>query len=172
MLHYSFKTTEWYSIKTVLSFCFSPIGNFYTKEEKVKILSLMHDTFDENFNKQLHFFDSHSQKIYGLDTMYTSINIKAGVVFFKTPLESVFIEVTNAAIVERLHKHFTSGKEAPVHVAPSDATKILRILKNAVQNDKSLEWSYEEINKQTLYGKLFKNNISISLQHKLSKPRV
>ncbi|CAA6802482.1 MAG: FIG00387923: hypothetical protein [uncultured Sulfurovum sp.] len=171
MLHYSFKTTEWYSIKTLLNFCFSPIGNFYTKEQKVKILSLMHDTFDENYNKQLHLFDSYSQKIYGLDTMYTSINIKAGIVFFKAPLESVFIEVTNTAIVERLHKHFTSGKEAPIHVAPNDATKILGILKSAIQNDKSLEWSYEEINKKTFYGKLFKNNISMSLQHKLSKPR-
>ncbi len=168
MLSYSFETTEWYSIKSLLSFCFSEIGNFYTKEQKLQILDLMIDNFHQNFNKRLYLFDSHSRKIYGLDTTYTSINIKNGVMFFKAPLESVFIEVRNKKLIERIHKHFTFGSEAPTHVNPNDATMILKILKNSVEFELGLLGAYEEINRKTLYAGLFKNNISLSLQEKLS----
>lgn len=171
MLSYSFQTVEWYSIKSLLSFCFSPIGNFYTKEQKVSILNLMYDNFHENYNKKLYFFDSFSRKIYGLDTTYTSINIKNGVVFFKAPLESVFIEVSNKKLVERIHRHFTYGKEAPSHVNPNDATAILEILKKSVQLDLTLIQAYKLINEQTVYGEIFKNNISLSLHHLIKETK-
>ncbi|WP_024954682.1 helix-turn-helix domain-containing protein [Sulfurospirillum arcachonense] len=171
MLSYSFETTEWYSIKSLLNFCFSPIGNFYTKVQKIQILDLIYDNFHENYNKRLYFFDSFSRKIYGLDTAYTSINIKNGVMFFKAPLESVFIEVRNKKLIERIHRHFTFGSEAPTHVNPNDATYILKILKNCVELELGLSGAYEELNRKTFYGELFKNNISVSLQEKLSHPR-
>ncbi len=171
MLSYSFETTEWYSIKSLLNFCFSQIGNFYTKEQKIQILNLMFDNFHENYNKHLYLFDSFSRKIYGFDTIYISINIKNAVMFFKSPLDSVFIEVRNKKLIERIHRHFTYGHEAPTHVNPNDATQILKILKNAIESDFDLCKTYEKINKQTPYGGLFHNNISISLQNKLSQPR-
>lgn len=171
MLSYSFETTEWYSIKSLLAFCFSPIGNFYTKEQKLQILNLMYDNFHENYNKRLYFFDSFSRKIYGLDTAYTSINIKNGVMFFKAPLESVFIEVRNKKLIERIHRHFTFGKEAPNHINPNEATMILKILKEAIEFNKSIEEAYEDINSKTLYGGLFRNNISLSLHNRLSLPK-
>ncbi len=171
MLSYSFNTTEWYSIKSLLSFCFSPIGNFYTKVQKVQILELMYKNFHENYNKRLYFFDSYSRKIYGLDTAYTSINIKNGVMFFKAPLESVFIEVRNKKLIERIHRHFTFGSEAPTHINPNDATSIIKILKTTIEQGKGICEAYEEINVKTLYAGLFKNNISISLHEKLSTPR-
>ena len=171
MLSYSFHTTEWYSIKSLLNFCFAQIGNFYTDVQKVQILQLMIDNFDENYNKRLYFFDSYSRKIYGLDTAYTSINIKNGVMFFKAPLESVFIEVRNKKLIERIHKHFTFGSEAPTHINPNDATTILKILKQCIEEGKSLCEAYEEINAKTFYGGLFKNNISLSLHQNLSTPK-
>ncbi len=171
MLSYSFQTVEWYSIKSLLMFCFSPIGNFYTKEQKILILRLMYENFHENYNKKLYFFDSFSRKIYGLDMIYTSINIKNSVIFFKAPLASVFIEVRNKKLIERIHKHFTYGKEAPVHVNPNDASKILEILQKAIEIDLTLEQAYEQINQQSDYGEIFKNNISISLQQNLSLPK-
>ncbi len=171
MLAHSFETTEWYSIKSLLIFCFSPIGNFYTKEQKIQILELMYRNFHENFNKRLFFFDSFSRKIYGMDTSYISINIKNGVIFFKAPLESVFIEISNKKIVERIHRYFTHAKEAPTHVNPNDATLILEILKEAIEFDKTIEETYEDINQKTHYGALFKNNISLSIQNRLSEPR-
>ena len=171
MLSYSFQTVEWYSIKSLLNFCFSEIGNFYTKEQKIQILELMQENFHENYNKRLYFFDSFSRKIYGLDTAYTSINIKNGVMFFKAPLESVFIEVRNKKLIEKIHRHFTFGQEAPSHVNPNDAATILEILKQAIELDFSLINTYEEINKKTSYGELFRNNISISIQDKLSHPK-
>ena len=171
MLSYAFETTEWYSIKSLLNFCFSPIGNFYTQEQKVQILTLMIDNFHENYNKRLYFFDSFSRKIYGLDTAYTSINIKNGVMFFKAPLESVFIEVRNKKLIERIHRHFTFGSEAPTHVNPNDATAILSILKQCIESGKELCDAYEEINAKTPYAGLFQNNISLSLHPKLSQPR-
>lgn len=131
----------------------------------------MYDSFYENFNKRLYFFDSYSRKVYGLDTAYTSINIKSGIMFFKAPLESVFIEVRNEKLIERIHRHFTSGSEAPTHVNPNSATQILKILKNMIKLELGLCEAYEEINRNTLYGGLFKNSISISLQGRLSPPR-
>jgi hypothetical protein len=171
MLSHSFETTEWYSINSLLNFCFSQIGNFYTKEQKIQILELMIDSFHENFNKRLYFFDSYSRKVYGLDTAYTSINIKNVVMFFKAPLESVFIEVRNEKLIKRIHRHFTSGSEAPTHVGPNSATHILKILKNMVKLELGLCEAYEQINRETLYGGLFKNSISISLQGRLSAAR-
>jgi len=171
MLSYAFETIEWYSIKSLLTFCFSEIGNFYTKEQKTQILDLMIENFHENYNKRIYLFDSHSRKIYGLDTTYTSINIKNGVMFFKAPLESVFIEVRNKKLIERIHRHFTFGSEAPTHVNPNDATLILKILKESVELESGLLRAYEEINRKTFYGGLFKNNISISLQKKLTNPK-
>ena len=171
MLSYSFETTEWYSIKSLLSFCFSQIGNFYTKEQKVQILDLMIESFHENYNKRMYLFDSHSRKIYGLDTTYTSINIKNGVMFFKAPLESVFIEVRNRKLIERFHRHFTFESDAPTHVNPNDATLILKILKKCVELELDLCGAYEDINRKTFYGGLFQNNISVSLQDKISSPK-
>ncbi len=73
--------------------------------------------------------------------------------------------------MRRIHRHFTFGSEAPTHINPNDATSILKILKNAVELELGLCGAYEEINRKTLYGGLFKNNISISVQDKLSPPR-
>jgi transcriptional regulator with XRE-family HTH domain len=172
MLDYAFESTEWYSIKALLIFCFSDIGNFYTKEQKIQILSLIIQTFEGNFNKSLYFFDSHSRKIYGLDTAYTSINIKAGVMFFKAPLESVFIEIRNKKLISRIHRHFTYGPEAPSHVNPRSACAILRILLNCIQEETGIVEAYERINRQSDYGGLFYNNISIQLQPRLTPPKV
>ncbi|MGB7403056.1 MAG: hypothetical protein WA916_10760, partial [Arcobacter sp.] len=105
MLRYDYDTTEWYSIKSILSFCFASIGNFYTKEEKIKILELIYELFNNNYNKKLFLFDSFSRKIYGMETTYISINVKQKVLFFKSPIESVFIEIRNKNLVERMHKY-------------------------------------------------------------------
>jgi hypothetical protein len=82
MLRYDYDTTEWYSIKSVLSFCFASIGNFYTKDEKIKILELIYELFNNNYNKKLFLFDSFSRKIYGMETTYISINVKQKILFF------------------------------------------------------------------------------------------
>lgn len=171
MLDDRFGSVEWYSIKSLLFFCFSDIGNFYTKKQKVQILTLMIEKFKDNYNKALYLFDSYSRKIYGLDTAYTSIQIKRGTMFFKAPLESVFLEIRNTKLVDRIHRHFTFGSEAPSHVNPSESPNILTILKEAIEEDKSLIEGYEKINENTDYGGLFYNNISLNLQHKLSKPK-
>ncbi len=167
MLNYAYKSDEWHDIKSLLNFCFSDIGNFYTKEEKVATLDLLYDTFNENYNKRLYLFDSFSTKIYGLDIMYTSVDIKNSIMFFKSPLESVFIEIRNKEIVEKIHRHFTLSKESPAHVKPNDAGKILLILINILKQNKGLVDAYEEINLKTSYGDLFKNNLSLSIQESL-----
>lgn len=171
MLDDRFESIEWYSIKSLLFFCFSDIGNFYTKKQKIQILTIMIEKFKDNYNKALYFFDSYSRKIYGLDTAYTSIQAKKGTMFFKAPLESVFLEIRNKKLVDRIHRHFTFGSEAPNHVSPSESPNILIILKDAIETDKNLFDTYEAINEATNYGGLFYNNISLNLQAKLTKPK-
>lgn len=158
--NYAFESTEWYSIESLLRFAFSRIGNFYTKSEKIQILELMHDTFYDNYNKSLYFFDSHSTKIYGMDTAYISINVKQNFMFFKMPIESLIVEVQNKKLIYRMHRYFTSASQAPNHILRTDAAKILRIIKGAIVSDKTLIECYYDIEKQTPYGALFLNNIS------------
>lgn len=171
MLSYNFETREWYSIKSLLSFCFSDIGNFYTQEQKIKVLDLMIKTFEENYNKSLYFFDSYSKKIYGLDTAYTSIQMKKGTMFFKAPLDSFFLEVRNKKLVQKIHKHFTYGIEAPNHVNSNESIKILEILKDSIIKNRTLLQTYIQIDTKTPNGKLFYNNLSLNLQKKVSRNR-
>lgn len=171
MLHYSYESTEWYPIKALLSFCFSDIGNFYSKEHKVKVLDLVYDTFHDNYNKSLFFFDSYSRKIYGVDTAYTSIDYKKGVMFFKGPLESVFIEIKNKKIIERIHRHFTYIPEAPHHTNREESTNIIKIIRECLEKNLDLQESYEVINKQTDYAGLFYNALSPNLKARVSMPK-
>jgi len=171
MLRYDYDTTEWYSIKSVLIFCFANFGNFYTKEEKIKILELMYELFNNNYNKKLFLFDSFSRKIYGMDTTYISINVKQKILFFKSPIESVFIEIRNRNLVERMHKYYSSPIEAPSHVNFLESVKILKILQDAVRYNNSIIQAYETINRTTDYGELFFNNLSLDLQKQVSQPK-
>ncbi len=160
---YAFESIEWYSIEALLRFAFSQIGNFYTKSEKIEILELVHDTFYDNYNKSLYLFDSHSTKIYGMDTAYISINVKKNVMFFKMPIDSLIVEIHNKKLIHRMHRYFTSASQAPNHLNRMDAAKVLRIVKGAIVDDKSLKECYQDIDKQTPYGALFLNNISPSI---------
>jgi transcriptional regulator with XRE-family HTH domain len=171
MLRYDYDTTEWYSIKSILSFCFASIGNFYTKEEKVKILELMYELFHNNYNKKLFLFDSFSRKIYGMETTYISINVKQKILFFKSPIESVFIEIRNKNLVERMHKYYSSPVEAPSHVNFLESVKILKILQDAVRYNNNITQAYEAINRTTNYGELFYHNLSIDLQKEVTPPK-
>lgn len=170
MLRYDYDTTEWYSIKSVLSFCFASIGNFYTKEEKIKILGLMYELFNNNYNKKLFLFDSFSRKIYGVETTYISINVQKKILFFKSPIESVFIEIRNKKLVERMHKYYSSPIEAPSHVNFLESVKILKILQDALKYNNDIKQTYETINRMTDFGELFYNNLSVDLQQEVSKP--
>ncbi|HED6009672.1 TPA: hypothetical protein R5V86_000640, partial [Campylobacter coli] len=55
----------------------------------------MINTFKDNLNKSLYFFDSYDKKIYGLDVFYLSINAKENTMFFKAPLEMLLVEIKN-----------------------------------------------------------------------------
>ena len=171
MLRYDYDTTEWYSIKSILSFCFASIGNFFTREEKIKILELIYELFNNNYNKKLFLFDSFSRKIYGMETTYISINVKQKILFFKSPIESVFIEIRNKSLVERMHKYYSSPIEAPSHVNFLESVKIIKILQDALKYNNNIKQAYETINRETNYGELFYNNLSVDLQKEVSLPK-
>lgn len=171
MLCYDYDTTEWYSIKSILSFCFASIGNFYTRDEKIKILELMYELFHNNYNKKLFLFDSFSRKIYGTETTYISINVKQKILFFKSPIESVFIEIRNKKLVERMHKYYSSPVEAPSHVNFLESVKIIKILQDSIKYNNDISQAYETINRKTDYGELFYNNLSVDLQKEVTKPK-
>lgn len=170
MLRYDYDTTEWYSIKSILSFCFANIGNFYTREEKINILELIYELFHNNYNKKLFLFDSFSRKIYGSETTYISINIEKKILFFKSPIESVFIEIRNKNLVERMHKYYSSPIEAPSHVNFLESIKIIKVLQEALKYNNDIKQAYETINRVTDYGELFYNNLSVDLQKEVTYP--
>ena len=62
-------------------FCFASIGNFFTREEKIKVLELMHELFNNNYNKN-YFYLTHSQeKIYGMETTIYIYKCKNKILF-------------------------------------------------------------------------------------------
>ncbi len=161
MRAHSFAASEWYSIKSLLEFCFSPIGNFYTKEQKIAILELMIDTFKDNLNKTLYFFDSYAQKIYGLDMFYLSINIKENSMFFKAPLEMFLIEIKNQTLVHKIHHRYTNAKKCPAHIDPKDACFIMELLEFALKERLNLKQTCDLIHQKSHYGELFKKTLSV-----------
>ncbi|PAF43832.1 hypothetical protein [Helicobacter sp. 11S03491-1] len=163
ILNYSFRSVEWYSIESVLKFAFSRIGNFYKKDEKIRILKLVYDTFNDNYNKGLYLFDSHSTKMDGLDKIYISINNKQKILFFKIPIDWLIVEVSNPALVDRFHRYFTSMSQTPKHILRTDSPKILWILLECIQKNQTLLEFYEQVSSQTSYGSLFANNISLEV---------
>lgn len=163
MRAHSFNASEWYSIKSLLEFCFSPVGNFYTREQKIKILELMINTFKDNLNKSLYFFDSYDQKFYGLDMFYLSINVKESKMFFKAPLKMLLVEIKNPILVNKIHEHYTHAKKCPAHIFPKDACLIMEILLECLKENLNIRESCEILDKKSEYGNFFKKSLSIDL---------
>ncbi|WP_190317945.1 MULTISPECIES: hypothetical protein [unclassified Campylobacter] len=161
MRAYSFVASEWYSIKSLLEFCFSPIGNFYTKEQKIAILELMIVTFKDNFNKTLYFFDSYDHKIYGLEMFYLSINIKENSMFFKVPLEMFIVEIRNTTLIKKIHHYYTHAQKCPTHINPKNACFIMELLLYCLKKDLNLYETCDLIDKESVYGDLFKKALSV-----------
>lgn len=160
MRAYSFGAAEWYSIKSLLEFCFANIGNFYTKEQKIQILELMIVTFRDNLNKSIYFFDSYDKKIYGLDMFYLSVNPKEKRMFLKLPLETAIVEIKNSDLVTKIHTHYTHAKKCPTHIDPKDAVMVMELILNSLKDNESLEQTCDKIDKFSPYGAIFKKAIS------------
>ncbi|STQ86006.1 hypothetical protein LS73_002360 [Helicobacter muridarum] len=160
ILDYSFVSHEWYSLESLLRFAFSPIGNFFTKKQKILILQTVYETFHDNYNKHLYLFDSHATKVFGMDTIYISINKDKGIMFFKMPIDSLIVEVSNKALVDKMFKHFSSKQQTPNHIPPFYSPQIIQMILESLQNDESLLDFYCKINNNTSFGKLFANQIA------------
>ncbi len=106
-----------------------------------------------------------------METTYISINVKQKILFFKSPIESVFIEIRNKSLVERMHKYYSSPIEAPSHVNFLESVKIIKILQDALKYNNDIKQAYEVINRETNYGELFYNNLSVDLQKDASVPK-
>ncbi|PAF46443.1 hypothetical protein BKH46_07590 [Helicobacter sp. 12S02634-8] len=162
ILSYEFVSNEWYSLESVLRFAFCPIGNPYTKEQKIAILQLVYDTFNDNYNKGLYLFDSHTTKLYGMDTAYISINPKQKNLFFKMPIDSLIVEISNETLINRLHRYFTSMSQTPRHILRTDSPKILQLLTECIKQGTPLQDFHQQVMAKTSYGELFANNITIN----------
>lgn len=160
ILDYHFITFEWYSIESLLKFAFCVIGNPYTLKQKRFILQTMYETFHDNYNKHLYLFDSYSTKVFGMDTMYISIIKEKDLMFFKIPIDSVIVEVSNKTLVDKVFRHFSSKHSTLKHIPPSDSPKILQLLLESLNNNETLNQFYHTIKRQTKYEAIFANNIA------------
>ena len=71
-----------------------------------------------------------------------------------------------------MHKYYSSPIEAPSHVNFLESVKIIKILQEALKYGNDIKQAYETINRQTDYGELFYNNLSIDLQKEVTPPRI
>ena len=103
----------------------------------------------------------------GQDKFDKYINI---VDIIKIHLQSI-IEIRNKSLVERMHKYYSSPIEAPSHVNFLESVKIIKILQDSLKYNNDIKQAYEMINRETNYGELFYNNLSIDLQKEVSIPK-
>ncbi len=159
MLEHSFESVEWYSIESLLRFGFCPIGNLFTPNERISVLELMLQSLEDNYNKSLYFFDSYSAKLFGIDSAYLSLLPDDGLMFLKMPIDSMILEINNTALVQRIHKHFTSPSHAPKHTQSQHSLHIVRTLIDTLKSRGDLLSFCEIIAASTPYSTLFSNNI-------------
>lgn len=167
VLEHGFESIEWYSIESLLRFAFSPIGNIYSIKERLAVLELMLEGFEDNYNKSLYLFDSYSAKAFGVDTTYLSLNSQEDLMFFKMPIDSLIIEITNKTLVHRIHKYFSAPSLAPKHIPKDYAPKILKLCKECLEHKKGMMHFCEMLSKTTPYASLFTSSISADLHHLL-----
>lgn len=165
MLEHGFESIEWYSIESLLRFVFSPIGNIYTIGQRLEVLDLMLQSLEDNYNKSLYLFDSYSTKIFGVDTTYISINPHDNLMFFKMPIDSLIVEISNKTLVHRIHKHFTSPSHAPKHIPKDYAPQILKMCAECITKKKDMIAFCALINEKTPYAPLFMSSISTEYHH-------
>lgn len=167
VLEHGFESIEWYSIESLLRFAFSPIGNIYSIKERLAILRLMLGTFEDNYNKSLYLFDSYSAKAFGVDTTYLSLSPHENLMFFKMPIDSMIIEITNKALVHRIHKYFTAPSHAPKHIPKDYAPQILKLCAQCLESKKGMIHFCKTLAQNTPYAQLFTSSISTDLHHLL-----
>ena len=165
MLEHGFESTEWYSIESLLRFAFSPIGNFYTKAQRISVLELMLESLEDNYNKSLYLFDSYSTKIFGVDSTYISLQPQENLMFVKMPIDSMILEITNKQLVHRIHKHFTSPSHAPKHIPKDHAPQILKLCLECIAQQKDMLHFCAAIADKTPYSPLFMSALSKDLHH-------
>ena len=44
------------------------------------------------------------------------------------PIDSVIVEISNAMLVDKMFRHFSSKHSTPKHIPPSDSPKIIQLL--------------------------------------------
>lgn len=169
MLEHGFESVEWYSIESLLRFAFSPIGNFYTKAQRIAVLELMLESLEDNYNKSLYLFDSYSTKIFGVDSTYISLQPQENLMFVKMPIDSMILEITNKQLVHRIHKHFTSPSHAPKHIPKDYASQILKLCLECITQQKDMLHFCTMIADKTPYSSLFMSAISKDLHHHFDK---
>ena len=165
MLEHGFESIEWYSIESLLRFAFSPIGNIYSIKERLAVLDLMIENFEDNYNKSLYLFDSYSTKVFGVDTTYLSLIPQEELMFFKLPIDSMIIEITNKTLVHRIHKHFTSPSHAPKHIPKDYAPQILKMCAKCLASQNDISHFCTHIAQDTPYASLFMSSIATDLHH-------
>ncbi|MCH5313097.1 MAG: hypothetical protein J1E28_01680 [Helicobacter sp.] len=167
MLEHGFESIEWYSIESLLRFAFSPIGNIYTIKERLAVLELMIENFEDNYNKSLYLFDSYSTKIFGVDMTYLSLNPQEDLMFIKLPIDSMIVEIRNKMLVHRIHKHFTSRLHAPKHIPKDFAPQILKMCAECLGSQKDIMHFCTILAENTPYAPLFMSSISTEFHHLL-----
>lgn len=169
MLEHSFESIEWYSIESLLRFGFCPIGNLFTPNERISVLELMLQSLEDNYNKSLYFFDSYSAKLFGIDSAYLSLLPDDGLMFLKMPIDSMILEINNTALVQRIHKHFTSPSHAPKHIPKDYVSQILKLCLECITQQKDMLHFCTMIADKTPYSPLFMSALSKNLHHHFDK---
>lgn len=165
MLEHGFESTEWYSIESLLRFAFSPIGNLYTNSQRIAVLELMLESLKDNYNKKLYLFDSYSTKIFGVDSVYMSLQPQEHLMFFKMPIDSMIVEIHNKMLVDRIHKHFTSPSHAPQHIPQDHAPEILQLCLESIRQQKDMLHFCTTIAEKTSFIPLFLSTLPKDLHH-------
>lgn len=163
---YKFRSTEWYSIESLLYFAFCVVGNPYTQQQKLSILQNLYEIFHDNPNKKIYLFDSTANGIFHADMNYTSIVRENGLIFFRLPFNALIVEIANANITDTIYNYFEMAKNATNCIKSEHSMQIIMLLLESIRHNDTLLHFYDKIQKYTNYATLFANNISEEYRQK------
>ncbi len=171
---------EFYPIRALLSFAFSPIGDRYLNSEKRRILKTMISMFQRSNLKELFLFDSRPSELSEFSNMEI-FPAKGSIItvfpFAKhTMAQTVLIEIQNTAVVKQLSSVYLENKDSRLPDLRGElAIQFLQLLNEHLEGDHYDPDRLLRFVKACRNPKVSKhfaepvwNNLSISLRQTLS----
>jgi hypothetical protein len=162
---------EYYTIKSLLLFAFSEVGQF-TDKDKGGIIENMINAFSHDRQMRLCFYDNAYLKLGPVPNMEI-IKLRS-LVIIDTPKPNCLLEIKNDKVVEVFDSFFRDKRsfirdEANIAIEEDDAIFLLKMIGEYIKEGGQLATGFYKQCKEQWYADLILNQLNPSLREEISK---